>query len=96
MSYSISQVIDIVKFAKYISVITSKDGIIRLYIIFNSCFPWTLHIKTLLSTISTHSNGMTTFNLSTPYIFHIFFLFIIYKFPVSIMHIGAGQPSSST
>ena len=26
----------------------------------------------------------------------IFFLFIIYKFPVSIMHIGAGQPSSST
>ncbi len=38
MSYSISQVIDIVKFAKYISVITSKDGIIRLYIIFNSCF----------------------------------------------------------
>ena len=26
----------------------------------------------------------------------IFFLFIIYKFPVSIMHIGAGQPSSSS
>ena len=26
----------------------------------------------------------------------IFFLFIIYKFPVSIMHIVAGQPSSST